>query len=49
LKFLISKGACLNEWDKAALSGWEKNKHTEKYIEFFKENKGCSDKKDPTK
>jgi ankyrin repeat protein len=48
-KFLLSKGACLNERDMSALSGWEKNKKNGKYIELLKENKGCTDKAQPTK
>lgn len=36
-KFLLSKGACLNVRDKAALAEWEKGKQS-------KEDKGCSDK-----
>lgn len=48
-KFLLSKGACLNERDKAALSGWEKNKKNEKYIELLNEKKGCNDRAQPTK
>ncbi len=48
-KFLLSKGACLNERDKAALSGREKNKQNKKYIELLKEKKICNDKTQPTK
>lgn len=42
-KFLLSKGACLNARDKAALSGWENNKQHEKYMELLKDKKGCND------
>ncbi len=45
--FLLSKGACLNARDKAALSGWERNKQNYKYIELLKEKKDCSDNLQP--
>ncbi len=48
-KFLLSKGACLDEHDRAALSGWEKNKQSDKYRELLKKNKSCTDKTQPTK
>ncbi len=43
-KFLLSKGACLNGRDKAALAEWGKSKQIEKYNGLLKEDKGCSDK-----
>lgn len=46
-KFLLSKGACLDKHDKAALSGWEKNTQSDKYRELLKKNKGCIDKPQP--
>jgi len=48
-KFLLSKGACLDGHDKAALSGWEKNTKNEKYFELLTVNKGCKDKADSMK
>lgn len=45
--FLLNKGACLNAQDKAALSGWKKNKQDYKYIELLKEKKDCSDNLQP--
>lgn len=48
-KFLLSKGACPNERDKAALSGWEKNKKNEKYTELLKDKKDCTEKTQPTR
>jgi ankyrin repeat protein len=48
-KFLLSKGACLDEHDKEALSGWEKNKQSDKYTELLKKNMGCNDKVQPPK
>ena len=46
-KFLLSKGACLKEKDKAALSElkWEENKQDERYIELLKMSEGCNDNK----
>jgi ankyrin repeat protein len=47
--FLLSKGACLDEHDKEALSGWEMNKQSTKYRELLGKNKGCINKTQPTK
>lgn len=46
-KFLLSKGACLNERDKAALSDmeWEKDENNKKYIQLLKKHKGCKNNK----
>jgi ankyrin repeat protein len=45
-KFLLSNGACLNERDKAALSGtgWEKNEKYKKYIQLLQNNQECKKK-----
>lgn len=48
-KFLLSKGACLNERDKAGLSGREKNKKNDKYTELLKDKKDCTDKTQSTR
>ena len=48
-KFLLSKGACLSERDKAALSGREKNKKNEKYTELLKDKKDCTENAQPTR
>jgi ankyrin repeat protein len=46
-KFLLSKGACLNERDKAALSEmeWEKDENNKKYIQLLKKHKECKNNK----
>ncbi len=45
-KFLLSKGACLNEQDKAALSEmeWEKDEKDKKYIQLLRKNQECKKK-----
>jgi ankyrin repeat protein len=42
-KLLVSKGACLNERDKAALSEmkWEKDEKDKKYIQLLQRNQEC--------
>jgi len=46
-EFLVSKGACLNERDKAALSEleWEKTEQDKKYIQILEQHQKCSNKK----
>ncbi len=45
-KFLLSKGACLNEHDKKTLSGveWGKNEKDKKYIQLLDKNQECKKK-----
>lgn len=45
-KFLLDKGACLNEQDKAALSEveWEKVEKDKKYIQLLDKNQRCKKK-----
>lgn len=42
-KFLLSKGACLSDREKAVLAEWDKNELNEKYIELLGKKKGCND------
>lgn len=45
-KFLLSKGACLNERDKKTLSEveWKKNEKNKKYIQLLDKNQECKKK-----
>jgi len=46
-KFLLSKGACLNEQDKQTLSDvkWNKNEKTKRYIQLLQKHQKCNNKK----